>query len=45
MAFAPPQPLLQRQQHPFPAAQPLSEEKLQEKGECLPWPGEVVCCA
>ena len=30
--MAAPQPLLQRQHHPFPAVEPLSEEKLQEKG-------------
>ena len=27
-----PQPLLERQRHPFPPTEPLSEEKLQEKG-------------
>lgn len=29
-----PQPLLERQRHPFPPATPLSDEKLQEKGGC-----------
>lgn len=32
------QPLLQKQQYPFPPFQPLSEERLQEKGErCGCW--------
>ncbi len=29
------QPLLQKQQYPFPPFQPLSEERLQEKGKSL----------
>ena len=28
------QPILERQRHPFPPATPLSDERLQEKGEC-----------
>ena len=29
------QPLLERQRHPFPPTEPVSEEKLQEKGKLV----------
>lgn len=35
--MAAPQPLLERQPHPFPPVQPLSEEKLEEKGAPAPY--------
>lgn len=38
--MAAPQPLLQRQHHPFPAVERLSEEKLEEKGASV----HVICC-
>lgn len=32
--MAAPQPLLERQRHPFPPTTPLSDDRLQEKGGC-----------
>ena len=38
------QPLLHKQQYPFPPYQPLSEDRLQEKGECQCYYNTSVAC-